>query len=61
MISTANLTMQFGARPLFENVSVRFGAGNRYGLIGANVGYAMLATRYFDRYGLDRSMSAIGG
>ena len=36
MITTANLTMQFGARPLFENVSVRFGAGNRYGLIGAN-------------------------
>lgn len=28
--------MQFGARPLFENVSVKFGNGNRYGLIGAN-------------------------
>ena len=28
--------MQFGAKPLFENVSVRFGEGNRYGLIGAN-------------------------
>ena len=28
--------MQFGAKPLFENVSVKFGAGNRYGLIGAN-------------------------
>ncbi len=28
--------MQFGARPLFENVSVKFGEGNRYGLIGAN-------------------------
>ncbi|MGC8120265.1 ABC-F family ATPase [Marinobacter sp. VGCF2001] len=36
MISTANLTMQFGARPLFENVSAKFGNGNRYGLIGAN-------------------------
>ncbi|MFL1406530.1 ABC-F family ATPase [Marinobacter sp. M1N3S26] len=36
MISTANLTMQFGATPLFENVSVKFGGGNRYGLIGAN-------------------------
>ncbi|MGB5474022.1 MAG: ABC-F family ATPase [Gammaproteobacteria bacterium] len=36
MISTANITMQFGAKPLFENVSVRFGAGHRYGLIGAN-------------------------
>jgi ATPase subunit of ABC transporter with duplicated ATPase domains len=36
MITTANLTMQFGAKPLFENVSVRFGEGNRYGLIGAN-------------------------
>ena len=36
MISTANITMQFGARPLFENVSVKFGNGNCYGLIGAN-------------------------
>ena len=36
LISTANLTMQFGARPLFENVSAKFGNGNRYGLIGAN-------------------------
>ncbi|RDH88611.1 MAG: ABC-F family ATPase [endosymbiont of Escarpia spicata] len=36
MISTANITMQFGAKPLFENISVKFGSGNRYGLIGAN-------------------------
>ena len=36
MISTANITIQFGAKPLFENVSVKFGEGNRYGLIGAN-------------------------
>jgi len=36
LISTANLTMQFGAKPLFENISVKFGNGNRYGLIGAN-------------------------
>ena len=36
MISTANITMQFGAKPLFENVSVSFVNGNRYGLIGAN-------------------------
>jgi ATPase subunit of ABC transporter with duplicated ATPase domains len=36
MITTANLTMQFGAKPLFENISVKFGNGNRYGLIGAN-------------------------
>ncbi len=28
--------MQFGGKPLFENVSVKFGQGNRYGLIGAN-------------------------
>jgi ATPase subunit of ABC transporter with duplicated ATPase domains len=28
--------MQFGAKPLFENVSAKFGNGNRYGLIGAN-------------------------
>ncbi|MEZ9478530.1 ABC-F family ATPase [Vibrio splendidus] len=36
MISTANITQQFGAKPLFENISVKFGEGNRYGLIGAN-------------------------
>ncbi|HEY9103209.1 ABC-F family ATPase [Chitinimonas sp.] len=36
MINTANITMQFGAKPLFEKVSVKFGGGNRYGLIGAN-------------------------
>jgi len=36
LISTANITMQFGAKPLFENVSVKFGNNNRYGLIGAN-------------------------
>ena len=36
MISTANITMQFGDKPLFEDISVNFGDGNRYGLIGAN-------------------------
>ncbi|MEH6458260.1 MAG: ABC-F family ATPase, partial [Cocleimonas sp.] len=36
MISASNITMQFGEKPLFENVSVKFGNGNRYGLIGAN-------------------------
>ena len=36
MISASNVTMQFGAKPLFENISVKFGDGNRYGLIGAN-------------------------
>jgi len=28
--------MQFGDAPLFENISVKFGDGHRYGLIGAN-------------------------
>ena len=36
MLSTANITMQFSAKPLFENISVKFSDGNRYGLIGAN-------------------------
>ena len=36
MLSIANLTMQFASKPLFENVSAKFGEGNRYGLIGAN-------------------------
>ncbi len=36
MLIANNITMQFGSKPLFENVSVKFGDGNRYGLIGAN-------------------------
>src|SRR3954471_23841258 len=36
VIVTSGIAMQFGAKPLFENVSVKFGGGNRYGLIGAN-------------------------
>ena len=36
MLVASNITIQFGAKPLFENVSVKFGEGNRYGLIGAN-------------------------
>jgi ATPase subunit of ABC transporter with duplicated ATPase domains len=36
VIVAAGIAMQFGAKPLFENVSVKFGGGNRYGLIGAN-------------------------
>ena len=36
MIVTSGIAIQFGAKPLFENVSVKFGGGNRYGLIGAN-------------------------
>lgn len=36
MLSTSNVSIQFGAKPLFEQVTVKFGDGNRYGLIGAN-------------------------
>ena len=36
MLIANNITMQFGAKPLFEDVSVKFGDENRYGLIGAN-------------------------
>jgi ATPase subunit of ABC transporter with duplicated ATPase domains len=36
VIITANITMQFGAKPLFENISAKFGNGHRFGLIGAN-------------------------
>jgi len=36
LLSTSNLSIQFGAKPLFENISVTFGNGHRYGLIGAN-------------------------
>src|ERR1700684_2507048 len=36
MLSTSNVAIQFGAKPLFEQVTVKFFDGNRYGLIGAN-------------------------
>ena len=36
MISTSGVSLQFGTRRLFENVSITFSPGNCYGLIGAN-------------------------
>ncbi len=36
MISTSNLSLRFGSKKLFEEVSVKFTPGNCYGLIGAN-------------------------
>jgi ATPase subunit of ABC transporter with duplicated ATPase domains len=36
MISVNGVSLQFGQRVLFENVSIQFTAGNCYGLIGAN-------------------------
>lgn len=36
MISTANVSLRFGAKKLFEDVNVKFTPGNCYGLIGAN-------------------------
>ena len=36
MISTSNITLRYGKRTLFEDVSIKFNPGNCYGLIGAN-------------------------
>ena len=36
MIAATGITMRYGKRILFENVSVKYRAGHRYGLIGAN-------------------------
>jgi len=36
MISTSNLSLRYGKRVLFEEVSIKFAPGNCYGLIGAN-------------------------
>ena len=36
MISTNNVTLQYGGRELFHSVSINFTKGNCYGLIGAN-------------------------
>jgi ATPase subunit of ABC transporter with duplicated ATPase domains len=36
MISTNNISKQFGSKPLFQNINITFTKGNKYGLIGAN-------------------------
>jgi ATPase subunit of ABC transporter with duplicated ATPase domains len=36
MISAQGISLQYGGRALFNNISVQFSAGNCYGLIGAN-------------------------
>ena len=36
MIATEGVTLQYGKRRLFENVTITFSPGNCYGLIGAN-------------------------
>src|SRR3989339_289148 len=36
MISTGNLSLRYGKRTLFEEVSLKFTPGNCYGIIGAN-------------------------
>lgn len=36
MISTTNVSLQFGGRKIFQGVNVKFTPGNCYGLIGAN-------------------------
>ena len=36
MISANNITLRLGKKALFEDVNIKFTAGNCYGLIGAN-------------------------
>ncbi|MCX8000883.1 MAG: ATP-binding cassette domain-containing protein, partial [Leptospiraceae bacterium] len=36
MISVSNLTVRYGKKTLFEDVTIKFKEGERYGLIGAN-------------------------
>ncbi|MEC7984727.1 MAG: ABC-F family ATPase [Myxococcota bacterium] len=36
MLTTSNVSLQFGSRYLFENINIKFSEGGRYGLIGAN-------------------------
>ena len=36
MIATQNVSLRYGDRALFENVSIKFTEGNCYGIIGAN-------------------------
>ena len=36
LISTSNLSVQFGGRKLFDEVDIKFTPGNCYGIIGPN-------------------------
>ena len=36
MLVSTGVTIRFGKRVLFEDVNIRFGKGNCYGIIGAN-------------------------
>ena len=36
MLSANGVTVRFGKRILFEDVNIKFGKGNCYGIIGAN-------------------------
>ena len=36
MITVSNLSIQFGKKPLFQDVNLKFTPGNCYGIIGAN-------------------------
>ena len=36
MLNAVGVTVRFGKRVLFEDVNIRFGKGNCYGIIGAN-------------------------
>ena len=36
MLVSTGVTVRFGKRVLFEDVNIRFGKGNCYGIIGAN-------------------------
>ena len=36
MLSANGVTVRFGKRVLFEDVNIKFGKGNCYGIIGAN-------------------------
>ncbi|MFZ1580522.1 MAG: ATP-binding cassette domain-containing protein, partial [Saprospiraceae bacterium] len=36
MLSTQNISLQYGKRVLFDEVNVTFKEGNCYGIIGAN-------------------------
>ena len=36
MLNATGVTVRFGKRVLFEDVNIRFGKGNCYGIIGAN-------------------------
>ena len=62
MLTATGVTVRFGKRVLFEDVNIKFGKGNCYGIIGANgAGKSTLMSILFGLYQPDEGIIKING